>query len=168
MSLTPSSLHAQCTPNSSSRLSKLPEVYVLVPRSPYSPFSSEAIGTRTTNGTHHNPPTPLRAHNMPITDSPLSAIKRKHSEGNLNETEQRAPETNLKRPKVSTMTSKAQGSTKLNRTETSNATAEYPNGFFYCHQCSKKRDSSGELTQALIIYLATSLKLFSSRTMLYI
>ena len=165
MSLTPSSLHAHCTPNSSSRLSKRSEVYVLVPRSPYSPFSSGAIGTRTTNGSHHDPPTPLRAHNMPITDSPLNAIKRKRSEGNLNETEQRAPETNPKRPKVSTMSSKAQGSSKLSRTESSNATAEFPNGFFYCHQCSKKRDSSGELRQVLI--MATSLKLFPSRTTLY-
>ena len=167
MSLTPSSLHAQYTPNSSSRLSKRPEVYVLVPRSPYSPFPSEAIGTRTTNGSHHNPPTPLRAHNMPVAESPL-ALKRKRPEGILDETEQRAPETKPKRPKVSTMTSKAQGSTRPSRTEASNATEEFPNGFFYCHQCSKKRDSSGELRLAPSMFLATSLKPFSSGTTLYL
>jgi hypothetical protein len=167
MSLTPSSLHAQRVPPSSSR-PKLPEVYVLVPRSPYSLCSSEAIGTRTANGFHHNPPTPLRAHNMPTTESPLNAIKRKRSEGNLDETEQRAPEIKSKRPKVSTMTSKAQGSTRLSRAVTSNATVEFPNGFFYCHQCNKKRDSSGELRQALIMSLVTSLKPFPSRTILYL
>jgi hypothetical protein len=105
---------------------------------------------------------------MPITESPLTVIKRKRSEGNLDETEQRAPETKSKRPKVSTMTSKAQGSTKSSRTVESNMTAEFPNGFFYCHQCNKKRDSSGELKQALIMSLGTSLKLFPSRTILHL
>jgi hypothetical protein len=81
---------------------------------------------------------------MPIAESPLNAIKRKRSEENSDETEQRAPETKSKRPKVSTMTSKAQGSTRHSRTDESNATVEFPNGFFYCHQCNKKRDSSGE------------------------
>jgi hypothetical protein len=167
MSLPPPSLYAQRAAPSSSK-PKLPEVYVLVPRSPYSLCPSEAIGTRTANGFHHNPPTPLRAHNMPITESPLSAIKRKRSEGNLDETEQRAPEIKSKRPKVSTMTSKTQGSTRLRREVAPNSTEEFPNGFFYCHQCNKKRDSSGELRQALIISLATGLKPFPSRTILYL
>ena len=147
MSLPSLSLHAQRVPPSSSRPPNLPEVYILVPDSPYSLCSSEAVGTRTANGSHHNPPTPLRAHNMPITESPLAVIKRKRSEGNLDQTEQRAPEINSKRSKVSTMTSKAQSSTRLSHTVESNATEEFPNGFFYCHQCNKKRDSSGELSQ---------------------
>ncbi|KAN0106968.1 hypothetical protein V8E52_010636 [Russula decolorans] len=79
---------------------------------------------------------------MPIAESPLAGIKRKRSEGNLNETEQRAPEAKSKRPKISTMTNKTQGSTKLTRTVESTPTEEFPNGFFYCHQCNKKRDSS--------------------------
>jgi len=82
---------------------------------------------------------------MPIAESPLAVIKRKRSEGNLNETEQRAPEAKSKRPKVSTMINKTQGFTKPTRTVESTATEEFPNGFFYCHQCNKKRDSSGEL-----------------------
>jgi hypothetical protein len=144
MSLPPLSLHAQRATPSSSRPSKRSDVYVLVPRSPYSPCTSETIGPRTVNGSHHNPPTPLREHNMPIAESPLAIIKRKRSEGNLDETEQRAPEAKSKRPKVSTITNKTQGSTKLTRTVESTATEEFPNGFFYCHQCNKKRDSSGD------------------------
>jgi len=140
MSARPSSVHAQRVPRSSSRWSKPQELYVLVPHSPYSLSTSEPNGTRTTDSPH-NPPTPLRAYNMPSA-SPLTVIKRKRSEGTFDETEQRAPETKSKRPKVST--TKAQGATRPSRPTTSNATAEFPNGFFYCHQCNKKRDSSGE------------------------
>jgi hypothetical protein len=168
MSLPPLSLHAQRATPSSSRPLKRSEVYVLVPRSPYSPSASETIGRRTVNGSYHNPPTPLREHNMPIAESPLAVIKRKRSEGNLDETEQRAPEARSKRPKVSTMTNRTQGSTKLTSTVASIPTEEFPNGFFYCHQCNKKRDSSGELRQALIMSSATSLISFASRTILHL
>ncbi|KAH9963838.1 hypothetical protein BC827DRAFT_1118264, partial [Russula dissimulans] len=47
-----------------------------------------------------------------------------------------------KRPKTSTMTSKTKGATRPTQTVPSNANPEFPNGFFYCHQCNKKRDSS--------------------------
>lgn len=145
MSLPPLSLHAQRATPSSSRPHKRSDIYVLVPRSPYSPDTSETIRTRDVNGSRHNPPTPLREHNMPIPESPLAVIKRKRSEGNLDETEQRAPEAKSKKPRVSTMTNNTQGSTKLIRTVEPTPTEEFPNGFFYCHQCNKKRDSSGEL-----------------------
>jgi hypothetical protein len=168
MSLPPPSLNAQRVPTPSSRPPKRPEIYVLVPRSPYSPYASETIGPRSANESHHNPLTPLRAHNMPITESPLAAIKRKRSEGNLDEMEQRVPETKSKRPKVSTVTNKTQSSTKPTGTEASATTEEFPNGFFYCHQCNKKRDSSGELRQALIMSLITSLKPFRSRYILHL
>jgi len=152
MALSPLSLRAQRAPPSSSRPPKRSEVYVLVPHSPYSACASETIGPRTVNGSQHNPPTPLREHNMSIAESPLAVIKRKRSEGNLDETEQHTPEVTSKRPKVSDMTNKTQGSTKLTRTVASTAAEEFPNGFFYCHQCNKKRDSSGELRQALITH----------------
>jgi len=168
MSLPPLSLHAQRATPSSYRSPKRSEVYVLVPRSPYSPCASKTIGSRTVNGSHHNPPTPLREHNMPIADSSLAVIKRKRSEGNMNETEQRAPEAKSKRPKVPTLTNKIQGSTKLTHTVASTATEEFPNGFFYCHQCSKKRDSSGELWQALIMSSSTVLISLPSRTILHL
>ncbi len=168
MSLPTPSLRAHRAPPSSSRLPKRPEVYVLVPHSPYSPYASETIGSRTADGSHHNLPTPLREHNMPIAESPLAVIKRKRSEGNLGEREQRAPETNSKRPKVSTMTNKTQGSTKPTRTVASTATEEFPNGSFYCHQCNKKRDSSGDLRLSLIMSLGTSLKPFPSRVILHL
>jgi hypothetical protein len=149
MSIRPSSVHAQrVPPSSSSRLSKSQELYVLVPRSPYSLGSSEPIGACTTDGPL-NPPTPLRAYNMPSA-SPLTIIKRKRSEANFDELEQRAPETKSKKQKVSTMTSRAKSATRPPRAVASNASAEFPNGFFYCHQCNKKRDSSGEPKLVLI------------------
>ena len=166
MSVRPSSAHAQRVPLTSSRRSNPQEVYVLVPRSPYSLSTSEPIGARTTDSPH-NPPTPLRAYNMPNA-SPLTIIKRKRSEGNFGETEQRAPETKSKRPKVSTTTSKAQGATKPSRPTASNATAEFPNGFFYCHQCNKKRDSSGEPGLALIMRPVINLNPIRSRTILHL
>ncbi|KAI9455425.1 hypothetical protein BJY52DRAFT_1213261 [Lactarius psammicola] len=73
----------------SSRPRNLSELYVLVPRSPYSLSASEAIGTRTANA-FRNPPTPLRVHNMQSASSSTPAtIKRKHSEVTPNETESR-------------------------------------------------------------------------------
>ncbi|SRR6267154_2477755 len=143
MSVRPSSVHAHRAPSSSVRTPKLQELYVLVPRSPYSLGISERIGPRTADEPH-NPPTPLRAYNMPSAASPLSVIKRKRSTGNFDETEQRAPEAKSKTQKFSTTASKAPTATRPTPTVASNATADFPNGFFYCHQCNKKRDSSGE------------------------
>jgi hypothetical protein len=102
---------------------------------------------------------------MPIPESPLAVIKRKRSEGNLDETEQRAPEAKSQKQRVSTMTNI---STNLARAMELTPTEEFPNGFFYCHQCNKKRDSSGELKQALIMSSATSLISFPSRTILHL
>jgi len=167
MSVRPSSVRAQRVPNSSARLRNLSQVYVLVPRSPYSPVPSESIGARKTEGCY-NPPTRLRTHNMSITASPLSTIKRNRSEGDFDETELRVPEIKPKRPKVSTMTSKAKGATRPTQTAPSNANPEFPNGFFYCHQCNKKRDSSGERRPALIMRSVNILKTFPSRTILYL
>ncbi|KAI9442810.1 hypothetical protein BJY52DRAFT_1216841 [Lactarius psammicola] len=127
----------------SSRPRNLSELYVLVPRSPYSLSASEAIGTRTANA-FRNPPTPLRVHNMQSASSSTPAtIKRKHSEVTSNETESRvsAPETKMKRRKVAAPETKPRA-TRATHTVVSNATAEFPNGFFYCHQCNKKRDSA--------------------------
>jgi hypothetical protein len=82
--------------------------------------------------------------------SPLTAIKRKRSKGNFDDMEQRPPETKSKKQKVSAVTFRAKGATRPSRIVASNATAEFPNGFFYCHQCNKKRDSSGEPRLVLI------------------
>jgi hypothetical protein len=111
-------------------------VYVLVPRSPYSASAgaSEAIGT-------HNPLTPLRVHNM---QSASSVTKRRHSEENPTEMDLRvnaAPETKPKRRKVAAATQQSGTRATTTHTVASNATAEFPNGFFYCHQCNKKRDA---------------------------
>src|SRR5258708_19280510 len=99
MSLPPPSLNAQCVPTPSPRPPKRPEVYVLVPSSPYSPYAPETIGLRSANESHHNPPTPLRAHNMPITESPLVTIKRKPSKENFATINHPPPQTKSNTPK---------------------------------------------------------------------
>jgi hypothetical protein len=150
MSMRSVAARAGCASTPSSRPRKLSEVYVLVPHSPYSLSTSEAIGTRTAND-FHNPPTPLRVHNMQSASSTPGTIKRKYSEEIPNETELRvgAPETKMKRRKVSATETKAQSATRATHTEASNATPEFPNGFFYCHQCNKKRDSACMLSSHL-------------------
>ena len=127
MSVRSTAARAECasTPSSRPPRSLKQQVYVLVPRSPYSSSASEAIGT-------HNPLTPLRVHNM---QSASSVTKRKHPEENPNDMDLRvnpAPEIKPKRRKVVPATHATQ----------TNATPEFPNGFFYCHQCNKKRDSA--------------------------
>ncbi|KAH9062457.1 hypothetical protein EDB87DRAFT_1607472 [Lactarius vividus] len=139
MSMRSVAARAERAPTPSSRPRNRPEVFVLVPRSPY----SEGIGTRTAND-FRNPPTPLRVHNMQSAASTPVPIKRKRSEETPNETEARvgAPETKTKRRKVTASDTKTQGATRSTLIVASNATAEFPNGFFYCHQCNKKRDAA--------------------------
>ncbi|KAF8260966.1 hypothetical protein EI94DRAFT_1833576 [Lactarius quietus] len=143
MSMRSVAARAQRAPTPSPRSRNLKEVYVLVPRSPYSLSASEAIGTRTAND-FHNPLTPLRVHNMQSASSAPATIKRRHSEDTYNEMDLRvnAPETKSKRRKVSATESKTQNASRTTHTVTSNATPEFPNGFFYCHQCNKKRDAA--------------------------
>jgi hypothetical protein len=90
---------------------------------------------------------------MSNSHSSFLITKRKRSDPTPDETEQHPPEPKTKRRKISAMTSRTQGTRK----EVSNATPEFPNGFFYCHQCNKKRDSSGEPALALIPRMATVL-----------
>ncbi|KAI0268872.1 hypothetical protein BC834DRAFT_1031828, partial [Gloeopeniophorella convolvens] len=115
------------------------EVYVLVPSSPYAIGTSKPTATLKADDALP-PPTPLRAHNMPSTSAFSNSIKRKRSEANLSDAEQRAPETKTKRPRLSASRAKAQKTKKANEVP-SNATPDFPNGFFYCHQCNKKRDN---------------------------
>ena len=140
MSVRSTAARAECAPTPSSRPSRSlkQQVYVLVPRSPYSSSASEAIGT-------HNPLTPLRVHNM---QSASSLTKRRHPEENPNEMDLRvnpAPETKPKRRKVAATQQSGTTRATTQTVITSNATPEFPNGFFYCHQCNKKRDSAGAL-----------------------
>ena len=90
--------HAECAPTPSSRPCKLSEVYVLIPHSPYSLSADEAIGTHTAKE-FHNPPTPLRVHNMQSASSIPGTIKHKNSDKTPSETELHvtAPETKMKR-----------------------------------------------------------------------
>jgi hypothetical protein len=155
MSVRSTAARAECAPTPSSRSRSLKQqVYVLVPPSPYSASASasEAIGT-------HNPLTPLRVHNM---QSASSVTKRKHSEENPNEMDLRvnvAPETKPKRRKVAATQS---GTRATTHTVASNATAEFPNGFFYCHQCNKKRDAACTLplVPRLVTLLTTLVGLY--------
>ena len=142
--------HAECAPTPSSRPCKLSEVYVLIPHSPYSLSADEAIGTRTAKE-FHNPPTLLCVHNMQSASSIPGTIKRKNSDETPSETELHvtAPETKMKRQKVTVTETKTQGATRTTHTVASNVTTEFPNGFFYCHQCNKKRDSACTLSSRI-------------------
>lgn len=153
MSVRSTAARAECAPTPSSRPSRnlKQQVYVLVPRSPYSSSASEAIGT-------HNPLTPLRVHNM---QSASSLTKRRHPEENPNEMDLRvnpAPETKPKRRRVTAATQQSGTTRATTQTViTSNATPEFPNGFFYCHQCNKKRDSAGTLLFFFVLRLVPRL-----------
>lgn len=149
---------AERAPTPSSRSRKLSEVYVLVPRSPYSRSASEAIGTRSAID-FHNPPTPLRVHNMQSASSTPGPIKRKYSDETPNEAELpvSAPETKMKKRRVSATETKTQGATRATHIIASNATAEFPNGFFYCHQCNKKRDSACTCFISRLVALLTAI-----------
>jgi len=48
----------------------------------------------------------------------------------------------IKRRKLVTdAKTKSSGGSKVQDDKPSNANEEFPNGFFYCHQCAKKRDA---------------------------
>jgi hypothetical protein len=63
---------------------------------------------------------------------------------------------NTKKPKLATSSgANTADNRKLAKTSatvgiipTANASTDYPNGFIYCHQCGKKRDTEGECIHA--------------------
>jgi len=97
---------------------------------------------------------PLRASNMiqgqTRSTSASPSRKRKLSESDTNMGVAAVPSSSTKKAKLVTDADKpkvmkpSKASASVQKTLPSNATEEFPNGFFYCHQCSKKRDSTCE------------------------
>ena len=130
---------------------QLSQVYVELPSSPFRRTSNtpDSLLTTTSNRQSHGADmpkenAPLRARNEEHISSAGSSpvvvqLKRKRSARDLGRegTERSAVQT--KKQRVSSDVKARSANTK---TEPSNATEEYPDGFFYCHQCSKKRDSN--------------------------
>jgi len=143
------------TPLQNPAIRRFSQVYVEIPPSPL--HKSRSVST---SGALHvsaisankKENTPLRPSNMiqiqtTAFASPLNR-KRKLSESLTNMAAGGVPSSS-KKPKLVTDTKdmdkpKPKGSALQVRMATSNATEEFPNGFFYCHQCSKKRDSASK------------------------
>lgn len=137
------------------------QVYVEIPPSPLHKSwtdSTSALHVSTVSA-NRKENAPLQANNMFQTQPSTSGSqsrKRKLSESNsTNMVVVEIPA--LKKPKVAPG-KKGADKPKATQTKTSAAvprghpsepSEEYPNGWFYCHQCNKKRDSAGERIYAL-------------------
>ncbi|KAA1471774.1 hypothetical protein DENSPDRAFT_837845 [Dentipellis sp. KUC8613] len=131
-------------PISTSR--RFSQVYVEIPPSPYHRSNYAPKSSRRTSEQHVRAGEERKENEPLLKDSDESMastsshsktqVKRKRSERDINPTSGNDPK--MKKQKLS-----AEGDTKhIPTTEVlANANEEYPQGFFYCHQCSKKRDA---------------------------
>lgn len=143
------------TPLQTPAVRRFSQVYVEIPPSPLhgSRTLSDAphpqhVSTLSVNRKEN---APLRATDMfqtqlKINSTPLSR-KRKLSESDANMAIAAIPSSTMKKPKLATgakVAEKHKAGTLVPKIQSSNISEEFPNGFFYCHQCSKKRDSASE------------------------
>ncbi|KAG6920244.1 hypothetical protein DXG01_005013 [Tephrocybe rancida] len=125
------------TPASAVRKSKQ-VVYVDVPRSPYPTTLSFSHKSATLTSLTLKENTPLRPSNGGVTRavSDLHTLKRKTSEQDISSTNS----VNAKKQKLVELPAAL-----LPQPPAANASAEFPNGFVYCHQCSHKRDAAASV-----------------------
>ena len=131
------------------------QVYVEIPPSPLhrsigTPIAQH-VSTVTANRKEN---APLRASNMFQTQtkstSASASRKRKLSESDTNVAVAAVPSSSMKKAKLGTnddkpkATKPSKAAARVQKIQPSNVSEEFPNGFFYCHQCSKKRDSACE------------------------
>ncbi|KAI0066131.1 hypothetical protein BV25DRAFT_1897659 [Artomyces pyxidatus] len=138
-SIPSSSLH-RAPPVSARRHS---QVFVEIPPSPYRDASKFSSRDATEDLSRPNPPpsTPLRVRNednMPNPPVASPQLKRKRSEHDLVQSLVSTKDATSKKQKL-TADGKAKPSNTAKANGSSNANEEFPNGFFYCHQCTKKR-----------------------------
>ncbi|TFY76839.1 hypothetical protein EWM64_g7172 [Hericium alpestre] len=125
-------------------------VYVEIPPSSYRSDATPQSSSRHSSDPHVQPhdkrkeTAPLRAHNedtMPSANAPAKAkVKRKRSQRDVGHENMAGVNGNVKKQKVPEDDTDIVVSEKL-----PNANEEFPNGFFYCHQCAKKRDATDGL-----------------------
>jgi hypothetical protein len=110
------------------------EVFVELPYSPYRRTMLDR--DQQANGSS------MRAHldtDTSASNAGTSYVKRKRSRQDLSDTEgsKKYKPSGDNNPKIARATPN-----KVLSEKQSNASEEYPNGFFYCHQCNHKRDAT--------------------------
>ncbi|TFY66270.1 hypothetical protein EVG20_g4823 [Dentipellis fragilis] len=127
-----------------STVRRFSQVYVEIPPSPYHRSNYAPKSSRRTSEQHVHTDEERKENDPLLIDSDESMastsshakprVKRKRSERDLGSAS--GNDTKMKKQKLS-----AESNAKQNATAEvlANANEEYPHGFFYCHQCSKKR-----------------------------
>jgi hypothetical protein len=147
------------------------QVYVEIPPSPLH-RSRTSIGTPiaqhvSTLTANRKENAPLRASNMFQTQikstSASASRKRKLSESDTNMAVAAIPSSSTKKAKLATddkpkPTKPSKAGALTQKIQPSNVTEEFPNGFFYCHQCAKKRDSPCEYPCTYALYLTETVR----------
>lgn len=101
---------------------------------------------------------PLRTNSQAnmSTNSSASKKRKTHDEDKSNDPHEDPAATKSKKPKLSVPASQPTGKAKTvvkpkpkddketKEGEEDSPVEEYPNGYFYCHQCTRKRDTSCE------------------------
>ena len=157
------------TPLQSPAVRRFSQVYVEIPPSPL--HGSRAVSGNTgaqhvrTFSANRKENAPLRPSNMFQTQmqstSASPSRKRKLSESDTNTAVAAVPSSSMKKQKLvayvdmSKTTKPSKDGTMVQNIQPSNASEEFPNGYFYCHQCSRKRDSTSEHTNSRLSYIAS-------------
>jgi hypothetical protein len=139
-----------------SAVRRFSQVYVEIPPSPLHRSVSRILTSDNMPAQHvstlsanrkENAPLRIFQTQFPATSESLSR-KRKLSESDTNAAAPVPSSSGMKKQKLAADKLKATKSTKggplIPMTQLPNTSEEFPNGFFYCHQCYKKRDPASE------------------------
>lgn len=135
------------TANSTSAVHRFKQVYVDIPPSPlHSSYKDQRVFHKTPLSTSAQlkENTPLRRSNASI--SPMESVshKRKLSAASASSPDVVRAMPSVKKQKLLVSATGSSAKSKPGQSSGAQDTdPEYPNGFFYCHQCSKKRDALG-------------------------
>jgi hypothetical protein len=162
------------TPLQSPAVRRFSQVYVEIPPSPlHRPRTlsgSQGFQHVSTLSANRKENAPLRPSNMFRTQmqstSASPSRKRKLSESDANMAIAAISSSDMKKPKLAAEANKPKASKPskdgglIPNAQLSNACEEFPNGFFYCHQCSKKRDFACELSYIRNFFASFLIELF--------
>lgn len=134
------------TANSTSAVHRFKQVYVDIPPSPLhsshkDPRTFHKTPLSTSAQLKEN--TPLRRSNASISPMEPLSHKRKLSGASASSPEVVRAMPTVKKQKLVTATGSSAKSKPGQSSGVQETNSEYPSGFFYCHQCSKKRDALG-------------------------
>lgn len=134
------------------------QVYVEIPPSPFTSHLHSPAPPRPSVDLKENAPLhPLRINSQANMSANSSASKkRKMHEDDKSDPHADSAATKSKKPKLSVSASQPTGKAKAvakpkpkddkeaKDAEVDSPAEQYPNGYFYCHQCTRKRDTSCE------------------------